>query len=358
MSRTVLAGKTPHVEIRSVSGDLNIVGWDGEEILLKTEEEALHLEQEQERVRLSCDADLSLRVPRGASISVQAVEGDMALKNVAGDITIQNVRGDLALRDVGSVSVGTIHADLSLRAARGDVQIRAVHGDASIREVGGSLTLENVADDLALREVRGNLRAHVGEDVVLYLSPQAGSTYSVDAGEDILLVMPAQADAALTLNGDSISVDWAGVAAEEGATSRSLTLGSGSARITLNAGGDIRVTSRAEVAESAEDFGNFAGIGFDWSDFGERLSQQVEAVAERAAKRAEAAVRRIERDVGRRMKTGRWGVYASSGEFGARAQTEPVSDEERLMILKMLEEKKITAEEAQRLLDALEGERA
>ena len=33
----------------------------------------------------------------------------------------------------------------------------------------------------------------------------------------------------------------------------------------------------------------------------------------------------------------------------------PVSDEERLAILKMLQEKKISAEEAEKLLSALEG---
>jgi hypothetical protein len=34
---------------------------------------------------------------------------------------------------------------------------------------------------------------------------------------------------------------------------------------------------------------------------------------------------------------------------------QPVSDEERMVILKMLQEKKITSEEAEKLLSALEG---
>ncbi len=44
--------------------------------------------------------------------------------------------------------------------------------------------------------------------------------------------------------------------------------------------------------------------------------------------------------------------------FGLNASEEaiqPVSDEERLAILKMLQEKKITSEEADKLLAALEG---
>jgi hypothetical protein len=36
-------------------------------------------------------------------------------------------------------------------------------------------------------------------------------------------------------------------------------------------------------------------------------------------------------------------------------KSEPVSEEERMAILKMLQEKKITAEQAEQLLQALEG---
>jgi hypothetical protein len=36
-------------------------------------------------------------------------------------------------------------------------------------------------------------------------------------------------------------------------------------------------------------------------------------------------------------------------------KSDPVSEEERLAILKMLQEKKITAEQAEQLLQALEG---
>jgi len=43
----------------------------------------------------------------------------------------------------------------------------------------------------------------------------------------------------------------------------------------------------------------------------------------------------------------------SSGQAAERG--EPVSDTERLSILKMLQEKKITTDEAEKLLAALEG---
>jgi hypothetical protein len=52
---------------------------------------------------------------------------------------------------------------------------------------------------------------------------------------------------------------------------------------------------------------------------------------------------------------GRWGASSERQASPPRPPSEPVSDEERLSILRMLQEKKITREEAEKLLAALEG---
>ncbi len=124
------------------------------------------------------------------------------------------------------------------------------------------------------------------------------------------------------------------------------------------------MTNQADAGESAEDFGNFAGVGMDWSGFGERISRRVDQATQRAQRKIDEAARRIEqktRDAERRttrgkgfLEVGRW-----NWDFAPKGVPMPnktqVSDEERLAILKMLQEKKITAEEADKLLSALEG---
>jgi hypothetical protein len=35
MSKTISAGKTPAVEIEMIGGDLSVVGWEGDDILIK-----------------------------------------------------------------------------------------------------------------------------------------------------------------------------------------------------------------------------------------------------------------------------------------------------------------------------------
>ena len=355
MSKTFSAGRTPKIVIENIGGDLSLSGWEGDTILLKSDDE--RCTQDGDTVTISSDDDVSLRVPKSASVFIQNIEGDASIRGVMGGIELKEIQGDLSIRDVNSVAIDTIQSDFSLRGAKGHLSVKNAESDVSIRDVDGNVSLESVADDLALRDVRGNVSANVDNDVVLYLDPQAGNAYSITAGDDILLVMPPKANATLTLNADEIDIEWKGVAKDD-STTRVVVLGNGSAVVTLNAGGDIRVTNQADAGDTAEDFGNFAGIGMDWSGFGERISRQVEQATRRATKQeADEAARRAGRRGGPKVNVdvGRWNWDLSPK--GVPMPSKPqATDEERMMILKMLQEKKITAEDAEKLLAALEGD--
>jgi sRNA-binding protein len=93
----------------------------------------------------------------------------------------------------------------------------------------------------------------------------------------------------------------------------------------------------------------------------EKAQAKAERAVERATKRARARARRAEERAQRRMK--RQEEQANKRRRGARREkwttsrptAEPVTEEERLAVLKMLEVGKITIEEANTLLEALEG---
>jgi hypothetical protein len=368
MSRSILLGNNPRIQLDRIGGDLSVVGWDGAELLIKSDDDEARVDQTGEAVSISSGGDLSLRLPKGASLEVKFIGGDASLRSVPGNIAIQEVHGDLSIRDAGSIAIDSIHADFSLRGAKGNLHVQNANGDVSIRDVDGNVTLDSVADDLALRGARGNIKVNVGDDVVVYLEPKADGAYAVNAGDDILLVLPQNASATVSMQGDEIDVDWPGIEKDREATQRVVVLGDGSAKISLNAGGDIRLTNKADAAESADEFGNFAGLNFDWSGFGERISRQVEQAlgdrVARATKRAEEAARRAERHVERQarrrmgLEIGRWNwdfKGAPKPPTPPEPTSEPVADEERMTILKMLAEKKITAQQAEELLSALEG---
>ena len=362
MTKRLAVGPAPLVNIETIEGDLRLAGWENEELLAKVDDEKdLNIQQAKDAITIACQGDLALNLPKGSRVIARIVQGDMSVRGLAGDLQVDAVQGDLAIRDVGKVELGTIDADFSLRRAKGDVHAGSLGGDASLRDLEGNLSLDSVADDLAVRGVSGNLKAHVDGDIVAHLEPEPDREYALVSGDDIMVLLPSEANATLTIHADRIRLELPGVEGEDG-QSREVTLGAGAARISLDAGGDVVVTNRIDTVEAAEEYGNFAGMMFDWGgfgrDLGERISRRVQEASERAVHKAGMAGRKAERHMRRgphgRVDVGRWTWNFPSGT--PASPVEPVSDEERMTILRLLGEKKITAEEAASLLAALEGE--
>ena len=83
-----------------------------------------------------------------------------------------------------------------------------------------------------------------------------------------------------------------------------------------------------------------------------KAQEKLERKLEAARRRQELKEQAMERRAQARSKGPRSFGWTSPASPPGK---EPVSDQERLMILKMLEQKKITREEAEELLAALEG---
>ena len=155
-----------------------------------------------------------------------------------------------------------------------------------------------------------------------------------------------------------------------------MAVGAGGPLVRLHAGGNVYILNTGwEEDLVAEDFIPGEETSHNWSSdiFNDRVQRRIDAKMRQAEAKAQAAGRRVEAQL-RRMDRfhippippippiPNVGDFWSKPSVGAAApsaaQPEPrpkVSDEERMLILNMLSEKKITAEEANQLLDALNG---
>ena len=64
MSKSVFVGNNPKIQLDKIGGDLSVVGWDGAELLIKSDEDDTRVEQTGETVSVSSGSDLSLRLPK------------------------------------------------------------------------------------------------------------------------------------------------------------------------------------------------------------------------------------------------------------------------------------------------------
>ncbi len=383
------------VQVDEVGGDLQVVGWERPEIIAKTDDDELSLTTDGQTIHAHSAGDLILYLARDVNLRIVDVGGDADLRALSGVVDILNIGGDLQMRNVGSVTLKNVGGDMSLRGSTGDLLANSIGGDASLHDIAGDVKI-TVGADLYLRGSEKNVYARVGADAALYLRPLPGSNVNVLAGSDILLRLPARVNVELNLQGcddESIRVDLPGVKPVEVGLFRSLVVGEGGAKVMLQSGAEVIVTSRDEEWDNVAEFdplgrdgpfaaGEFPGLS---SDLHERISRKVEEATRRALEasmraqeqsgrvqqRVETAMRRAEdkmRTAERRsmhmgVKIGRFGAAVDSPRppmppippAAQRPAAEPVSDAERLAILKMLQEKKITIQDAEKLLAALDG---
>ncbi len=208
--QTIQVGARSKINVANVPGDLQVVGWERNELMAKTDGGQLDITSSGEASSVVCDADLILYAPREASLNVESIGGDADLRALVGTTEIENVGGDLSLRNVGPMEVLNVGGDLSLRGCSGDFLVKNIGSDASLRDVQGSVGIDRVGSDLYLRGARGDVAINAGSDAVLYLQPKSAVKYVINAGSDVLLRLPAQMDAELLLQGgssESIRVD-------------------------------------------------------------------------------------------------------------------------------------------------------
>ena len=366
------------VNINLVQGDLQIIGWDRAELVAKCSQDALSVHSHADELDLECEDDLALYVAAGMEVHVLEVEGDCDVRALEGNLRLRKLDGDCQLRNVGNVQIDDLDGDLSVRNCAGGIKVLRAAGDATFKDVGGDAHID-LDGDLTVRGLECSLWAHAGGDAALYLRPNPNSNIYLLADGDILANVPARLEATLSLKAGSdgdIRVDMPGVVAQESGTERKAVLGSGQVPVTLEAGGELIVTSRDDPA-------GFAGPGVNHDGLTGDLEERIQRITEEATQKAmqatamagglseliQARVERAMRKVEDKMKTAEQrarhsGVGIRPGpkppvppqSFGqATPPAQLVGEQERLAILRMLQDKKITVEDAERLLNALEG---
>jgi hypothetical protein len=211
-----------------------------------------------------------------------------------------------------------------------------------------SLTIDRVGGDVI---VQGWDRQEVeaGGDV-LHVEREEGSL-SISSGGDLSLSVPRGMRLSVdSIGGDATVQDLAGAVELRliggDANLRNLT---GPVQLNGVVGGETHMENVANVSLGA----GSAGPGFDVSDRIQRTIKQATQRAERKLRRAHAD--RLSRTYQVKFDGSRWRHGPGPDADSAAPAGEPVSEEERMTILRMLQEKKITSEEADKLLSALEG---
>ncbi len=398
----------PGVEIRieSVGGDLIVEGQAEDEIRARGDNPDVQIEDEGRRAVISCGGDCRLRVPNQAKLEIGSVGSDARVTDITEKITVDSVGSDLVIRDVGDVTVNTVGSDIELKRIKGNVEVETVGADATLREIGGDVRIGHVGSDALLTDIGGSCEVDtIGADLVLNVAFQEGFNYHFDnVGSDVLAKVRPDADVRFEVpHHVEKAVELQGARFENDGDTDVIILGAGAAHVKIEAiGAELALISRdkdfvemafeAAFPDNLDDIiseqinSQLAGIRRDAERAAEHARIKAEQIAEKVRRNAERMQREVERNAERaqrKHKHGKpwgfefswpgWSEKAKHGPippmppmppFGEKAKrgpapstppVEPVSNEERMAILRMVENKQITVEEAERLLAAMEG---
>ena len=357
------AGETPRILLSAVGGDLRVSPAEGSSVeVMDFDEQTMEVRLLESGLEIECRGDCTLLVPAGAALEAGAVGGDAAISGVRGELLLRTIGGDLRLNRVGKTAVETVGGDLLAGQVGGSLMVDRVGGEARVEGVSAELHLRSVGSDLRLSQVGGSAQATAGGDAVLSLQPPPGSRSVIQAGGDLRCALPEQASARVQLfAGGDVRVAVPTECEQVGGGCL-VRLGAAEAELELRAGGDISLRSGEEkwarpevefgeaIAASlgAEIGAQVADLEFKLDGLGDRLpfdpgriGRRVRQAVQRAHRRAERARRRSEAVM----------VLAPD----ATSEDETPSDEERMLVLRMLEQGKLSVDQADSLLQALEA---
>jgi hypothetical protein len=349
----------------------------------------------------------------GSQAIVKGLEGPLAAEDVRGSLILRDM-GEVEIGRVrGDLVAKRVEGNLTLRRIDGNASIRNLDEDFQVEEV--------IAGNLSLDAVEGNVEASVNGNATMRVDPASGKNYDIRARGNVLIRLPGDASLEVDIiRAGNIRIKLKSVqVADSIRAPYQFVVGDGDASMRLEANGIVSLVQRApdwemmdafdtdfkvEMEGAAEEIGrqvteqmeaqlNFIQSQIDEQlaslsetlgtvglspEAAERISQRAREASARATARAQEKMARAREKINRKMEAAQRRAEqkaraaepymqryvqkkeARSGGGGwtkPAPPSDPVTEQERLLVLQMLGEKKITLEEAESLLDALEGDK-
>lgn len=350
------------------------------------------------------DGDASLKLLEDG-LEIDTVAGSLDLRSIAG-ANISDIHGNFSAKSVdGDLNVGTVHGNADLKNLQGSCNLGDVQGNLDVQNVEGNLNaaaqgnarlrFEQMDGFQCNVTAEGNIYCYLPEDasVNLHLASE-GEVIKVRLPESSNTFRQSQYDLTLGEGEATFSLSAGGV------IYLFVEMGGFSAGPGETAGAGLPHDFGQQIARQVENqiqsqMGELTRRLSELDQLSERLSQvglppeeterildQTRRASERETARTQEKMRRAQEKLERKLDAQRRKVEAKAQAADRRnrrswgfdwpspptppqvpfapppprpAPVEGASEEERLMILRMLEQKKISLEEADRLLSALEG---
>lgn len=181
IDRTLAAASTGTVKILNVRGEVEILGWDRNEIAVEgelddlTEEFIFEIAGDRARIEVRLPrhnvswgdgSDLQIHVPENSKVDFEGVSTDVIIDNILGGIRARSVSGEITAEN--------IRVMLHVKSVSGDIEISDSSGVATVSTVSGEIELDMASSRVVLDTVSGDIDADLGEFTTLRANAVSG----------------------------------------------------------------------------------------------------------------------------------------------------------------------------------------
>jgi len=394
--------KDTQLVIEEITGDLVIQGWSREEVQILGN--AAEPKQKGKTCSLQLEGDIHLSVPHHLILRIETISGDLVIKNLSRGLEIASVGGDASLQNTAAVTIAEIGGDLHAVRVLGDLVVKKLVGDGKAQDVGGQLSL-HAGGDLEINAFNRGADLSSSGDAVLVFDPLPWQAYRLHSDGDLTIYLPPSAAVALEINSgaDRITVKLSDYDQVIETRHHALQIGENGASLQLSAGGNVRILETLPDPQRAgtppesywyvnqllRDFSlqttrqlegqlnsleedlqqtltglsaSLESSGLTEQKLGELKVRLLEST-QRAAQKTKIAAQKAEQKIHQSITKAQQKASSFREKnkvfnleeflFGEKSPASS-ADQERMLILKMLEEQKITSAEAAALITALE----
>ncbi len=307
------------------NGPINIEGDDRSDALFNGVGD-LHWSREGQVVKVHFDGPISAAVPRDAHLRLDT-DGPVKVRKVTeGEIEALSMDGPLTVEGGASLHVRNADGPLIVSRISGPVMVTNIDGPTTLKEIGGDVTVSNADGPVVIKRCDGDIDIATDGGAYLTLAGDVAQNVRLRVDGNAFLKVPASTRVAGRIQADgriSVELDGQSIQAENETITLPRPEGAQPViTVDLEADGDVYIGPNPPAAEanSGIHFMGLAGL------FGRRRGKKQVKVTRTVA-------------------------------TPPPADSAPPKDNlaaEREMILRMVAEGKITAEEGDQLLEALQ----
>jgi hypothetical protein len=347
---------SPVIRVDRSEKDLTIEGWSEPRVVIECDEEP-KVEPVEQGIAVSAEDDLYLHVPFNAKVEVVSAQADLVVRDIKSNVAIRQCAGDLVLRHCDSAELGEVRGSLNVRDIGGNLKAQTVTGDAKLRHVLGAVELE-AGGDVRVEHPVSQARIRSGGDASVAILPKPGTENRIFARGDLRCYLPS--GASIIVEGKAGGDAFMRYPSAENESQTPLkngpftvTLGKGEARLSLEADGDLWIGGWMDV----DSWGEWRELGHDMGQLGMEFGMLAGEFGRWVERNMHEKFDQYDKRLRRKMEEAR---FARDRRYAwdvtpPRPPSPPGTGEnERLSILDMLQKGKITVDEAERLLSALE----